>query len=84
MDYIVIDVNSGGVHIVDDLTYDLLDNVSHHLMKSVLESDESFQSSIKRKILFLAIMKLLNFIIKDCFSQKMIMKNLRNIQYLHL
>lgn len=24
---IVIDVNSGGVHIVDDLTYDLLDNV---------------------------------------------------------
>lgn len=25
---IVLDVNSGGVHVVDDLTYDLLDNVS--------------------------------------------------------
>ena len=24
---IVLDVNSGGVHIVDELTYDLLDNV---------------------------------------------------------
>ena len=24
---IVLDVNSGGVHVVDDLTYDLLDNV---------------------------------------------------------
>ena len=24
---IVLDVNSGGVHIVDDLTYDMLDNV---------------------------------------------------------
>ena len=24
---VLLDVNSGGVHIVDDLTYDLLDNV---------------------------------------------------------
>ncbi len=24
---IVLDVNSGGVHIVDELTYDLLDNI---------------------------------------------------------
>ena len=24
---IVLDVNSGGVHLVDELTYDLLDNV---------------------------------------------------------
>jgi len=24
---IVLDVNSGGVHVVDDLTYDILDNI---------------------------------------------------------
>ena len=25
---VVLDVNSGGVHLVDDLTYDMLDNVA--------------------------------------------------------
>ena len=25
---IVLDVNSGGVHVVDELTYDMLDNVA--------------------------------------------------------
>ena len=25
--YILLDVNSGGVHLVDELTYDMLDNV---------------------------------------------------------
>ena len=32
---IVLDVNSGGVHVVDELTYDLLDNVQPPLHRNV-------------------------------------------------
>ena len=35
---ILLDVNSGGVHIIDDLTYDMLDNVAPPLEEKCPEN----------------------------------------------
>ena len=55
---VVLDVNSGGVHLVDDLTYDMLDNVappfSDVCPPEVVESCLLF---IRKPIFFPAMMK---------------------------
>ena len=42
----LLDVNSGGVHIIDDLTYDLLDNVEPPF-------EEKCPEDVVRKLLFI-------------------------------
>ena len=49
---IVLDVHSGGVHLVDELTYDMLDNVSPPFEKECPErSWRSFRFSTSPRIL---------------------------------
>lgn len=55
---IVLDTNSGGVHIVDDITYDLLDNVEPPFEKNVLKRLwKSFQDFIRLRKLSPAMTK---------------------------
>ena len=69
---IVLDTNSGGVHIVDDITYDLLDNVEppfeEKCPEKVMEKLSRFYPSEEKL-----------FIMTEYCFQKTIMKNLPNI-----
>ena len=49
---IVLDTHSGGVHVVDDITYDLLDNAKHRLKRKCPQNVEKlFQIlSLKKDI----------------------------------
>ena len=59
---IVLDVNSGGVHIVDDLTYDLLDNVfppfESECPKKVIDKLSKFYNENEIKSCYLEIVGL--------------------------
>lgn len=61
---IVLDINSGGVHIVDDLTYDLLDNVfppfKNDCPKNVVEKLSKFYNSEDIKSCYAEIVELYN------------------------
>ena len=55
---IVLDTNSGGVHIVDDITYDLLDNVEPPFEEKCPEKLwKSFQDFIRLRKLSPAMTK---------------------------
>lgn len=61
---IVLDVNSGGVHIVDELTYDLLDNVmppfSNECPENVIEKLSKYYHPIEIKTCYDEIVELYN------------------------
>ncbi len=65
---IVLDVNSGGVHIVDDITYDLLDNVEPPFdSECPAEVIKKLERSYSREEVGTATLKLLSYTMTEFF-----------------
>ena len=80
---IVLDVNSGSVHVVDDLVYDM---IALYETSSREEMIENFQRTIKRKILKKLTQKLRNLSKRNVFLPRIFIKIisliLRNVRRL--
>ena len=77
---IVLDVNSGAVHVVDELTYDLLDNVQPPFEDVCPEKVvKKLSRFYKKKTLKAVMKKLKNFINRNFSSQKIHTKNFQKL-----
>ena len=70
---IVLDINSGGVHVVDELTYDLLDNVEPPLNINVEWVVNKLQRFYSRDEINHVMLKCLSFMLIKLFLVKMTM-----------
>lgn len=81
---IVLDVNSGGVHVVDELTYDLLDNVEPPFDEKCPEKViNKLSKSYSREVSSPAIRNLKNFMMRRSSFPRTITRSLQSIPLLH-
>ena len=54
-DYIIVDVNSGGVHIVDELVYEMVSCCFDYCMLTLKKDTSTYQTVFNNKVFYLLL-----------------------------